>query len=84
MKRLSKTSFRQQSFNVRKLNVAEIEFRLAGVYYYLAEENKAEYHLKNGLIFEQEFTLILEELFPAVFKMKSVKEIIKEHQNPSL
>ncbi len=62
---------------------AEIEFRLAGVYFYLAEENKAEYHLKNGLHFEPEFTLILEELFPAVFKMKLVKEIIKEHRNPS-
>ncbi len=63
---------------------AEIEFRLAGVYYYLAEETKGEYHLKNGLSFEPEFTLILEELFPSVFNMKSVEEIINEHPNPSL
>ena len=63
---------------------AEIEYRLAGVYYYLSEDIKAEYHLKNGLNFEPEFTLILEELFPDVFMMNSVKEIIKEHENPSL
>jgi tetratricopeptide (TPR) repeat protein len=62
---------------------AEIEYRLAGVYYYLAEEIKGEYHLKNGLNFEPEFSMILEELFPAVFKMKSVKEIIAEYENPA-
>jgi tetratricopeptide (TPR) repeat protein len=62
---------------------AEIEYRLAGVYYYLADDVKGEYHLKNGLHFEPEFAMILEELFPAVFKMNSVKEIIKKHENPS-
>ena len=60
---------------------AEIEYRLAGVYYYLAEDIKGEYHLKNGLSFEPEFAMILEELFPSVFIMKSVKEIIKEYEN---
>ena len=60
---------------------AEIEYRLAGVYYYLAEDIKGEYHLKNGLCFEPEFAMILEELFPSVFIMKSVKEIIKEYEN---
>tara|TARA_B110000503_G_scaffold20733_1_gene31282 strand:- start:12819 stop:14219 length:1401 start_codon:yes stop_codon:yes gene_type:complete len=63
---------------------AEIEYRLAGVYYYLSEEIKGEYHLKNGLNFEPEFTLILEELFPDVYELKAVKEIIEERENPSL
>lgn len=63
---------------------AEIEYRLAGVYYYLSEETKGEYHLKNGLKFEPEFAMILEELFPSVYTMRSVKEIIKKHENPSL
>ena len=63
---------------------AEIEYRLAGVYYYLADDIKGEYHLKNGLLFEPEFAMILEELFPPVFKLKSVKEIIKKHEKPSL
>lgn len=63
---------------------AEIEYRLAGAYYYLSEESKGEYHLKNGLNFEPEFTLILEELFPDVYELKSVKEIIGERENPSL
>jgi tetratricopeptide (TPR) repeat protein len=63
---------------------AEIEYRLAGAYYYLSEDSKGEYHLKNGLNFEPEFTLILEELFPEVYELKSVKEIIGERENPSL
>jgi len=63
---------------------AEIEFRLAGVYYYLSENIKGEYHLKNGLRNEPEFSMIIEELFPSVFKMKSVREIINKHENPSL
>ncbi|RMA58580.1 tetratricopeptide repeat protein [Ulvibacter antarcticus] len=63
---------------------AEIEFRLAGVYYNLSEPIKGEYHLKNGLCFEHEFIMILEELFPEVFMSKSVKEIIKKHKKPSL
>jgi tetratricopeptide (TPR) repeat protein len=63
---------------------AEIEYRLAGVYYYLAEETKGEYHLKNGLKFEPEYSMIIEEIFPSVFNMKSVREIIKKHKNTTL
>jgi tetratricopeptide (TPR) repeat protein len=63
---------------------AEIEFRLAGLYYYLAEDRKAEYHLKNALSFNDEFVMIIEELFPTVFVRNSVKEIIKKHKKPSI
>ena len=43
---------------------AEIEFRFAGLYNILSEERKAIYHLKNGLKFNREYTIIIEELFP--------------------
>ncbi len=63
---------------------AEIEFRLSGLFFYLNEDNKGEFHLKNALIHDPEYIIIIEELFPTVYSRNSVKEIIKIHQNPSL
>jgi tetratricopeptide (TPR) repeat protein len=63
---------------------AEIEYRLAGVYYYLNEETKGEYHLNNALNFEPDFAMIIEEIFPSIYKRKSVREIIQKRQNPSV
>tara|TARA_R110002049_G_scaffold13550_17_gene59057 strand:- start:2614 stop:4014 length:1401 start_codon:yes stop_codon:yes gene_type:complete len=63
---------------------AEIEFRLAGVHFYLNEETKGSYHLKNGLKFERDFIMIIEELFPSVYARGGVQEIINKHKNPSL
>ncbi len=63
---------------------AEIEYRLAGLYFTLSEYDKGAFHLKNALKSEPEFLMIIEELFPSVFKMKMVQEIIKHHKNPSL
>jgi tetratricopeptide (TPR) repeat protein len=55
---------------------AEIEFRLAGIYYTLLETEKGFYHLKNGLLLNSEFEFILEELFPLVGNQKSIKALI--------
>ncbi len=63
---------------------AEIEFRLSGLFFYLNEDNKGEFHLKNALIHDPEYIIIIEELFPTVYSRNRVKEIIKIHQNPSL
>ena len=63
---------------------AEIEFRLAGVHFYLNEDTKGSYHLKNGLKFERDFIMIIEELFPSVYARGAVQEIINKHKNPSL
>lgn len=63
---------------------AEIEYRLAGLYYNLLEDNKAEFHLKNALDLDDEFTLIIEELFPKVFRKQSVQQLINNHRKPSL
>ncbi|MFZ0489994.1 MAG: tetratricopeptide repeat protein [Salegentibacter sp.] len=55
---------------------AEVEFRLAGLYFSLNDGDKAYYHLKNGLRIDAEYSIIIEELFPKIFNRKSVQEII--------
>ena len=64
--------------------MAEIEYRLAGIHYFLSENDKAEFHLKNALSLEPEYIMILEELFPTVYEMKRVREMIEKHKNPSI
>lgn len=63
---------------------AEIEYRLAGVHYTLNENDKGEFHLKNALKFEPEYAMIIEEIFPAIYGRRSVQELIKKLQNPSI
>lgn len=64
--------------------LAELNYRLSGLYYLLGESEKGEFHLRNGLKSEPEYVMILEELFPAVMAFKPVQEIIKKHKNPSV
>ena len=63
---------------------AEIEYRLAGLYYKLLEDNKAEFHLKNALDLDHEFSMIIEELFPKIYRKKRVQQLINNHKKPSL
>ncbi|MBV1923757.1 MAG: tetratricopeptide repeat protein [Flavobacteriaceae bacterium] len=63
---------------------SELEYRLAGLYFYLKDETKGEYHLKNALKLDEEFIIIIEELFPKVYESKSVQKIIYSHKNTSL
>lgn len=63
---------------------AEIEYRLAGLYYKLLEDNKAEFHLKNALDLDDEFSMIIEELFPKIYRKKRVQQLINNHKKPSL
>ncbi len=58
---------------------AEIEFRLAGLYYLINDIQKGQYHLINALQEEKEYVIILEELFSRVYNRKSVKEIIAKY-----
>lgn len=55
---------------------AEIEYRLAGIYYILLEPEKGAYHLKNGLIINPEFDFIIEELFPTIAGHQSIQSLI--------
>ena len=56
----------------------EIEFRLAGLYFTLAEDTKGHFHLENALRLEPGYDIILEELFPNAYAKKSVLEKIKQ------
>src|SRR5699024_10923903 len=47
---------------------AEIEFRLAGLFFNLNEAEKGYFHLKNALKIDAEYVIIIEELFPKLFK----------------
>jgi len=63
---------------------AEIEYRLAGIYFIVQNIRKGEYHLKNALKLDSEFLIIIEELYPSVYDQKEVKNIIKAHKKISL
>lgn len=60
---------------------AEIEYRLAGLYFMLQEAEKGYYHLNHGLKLDYDYYIIIEELFPSIFARKSVKDKINTHQN---
>lgn len=62
---------------------AEIEYRLAGIYYTLLESEKGFYHLKNGLLLNPDFDFIIDELFPIIATQKSVKDIISNSKKQS-
>lgn len=62
---------------------AEIEFRLAGLYFTLNQSEKAHYHLKNGMRLNKEYYFIIEELFPKISKKPSISSILSEGKKPS-
>jgi len=56
---------------------AEIEYRLAGLYFTLSESEKGSYHLKNAMCFNPEYTFIIEELFPLIYEKSQVRNLLK-------
>jgi len=59
---------------------AELEYRLAGLYFSLNENDKGTFHLKNGLKHNEEYSFIIEELFPDVSNKVLVKNLLKTNQ----
>ncbi|MBD0833263.1 tetratricopeptide repeat protein [Aestuariibaculum sediminum] len=59
---------------------SEIEYRLAGLYFSLNENDKGIFYLKNGLKHNEEFSFIIDELFPGVSNKILVKNILKTNQ----
>jgi hypothetical protein len=53
---------------------------LAGLYFTLNETDKGAYHLKNGLKYNEEYTFILDELFPEIINKLYVKNLLKANQ----
>ena len=62
---------------------AEIEYRLSGLYYTTNKSNEGEYHLKNALNLDNEYKIILEELFPKIMNRPSVKQIFADYKKAS-
>lgn len=56
---------------------AELEYRLAGLYFSLNENDKGTFHLKNGIVSNEEYAFIIEELFPEVSNRNLVKTLLK-------
>lgn len=50
---------------------AEVEYRLAGVYFNLDDKNKGSFHLKKALKIDPEYFNVLADLFPKVFSSKN-------------
>lgn len=62
---------------------SEIEFRLCGLYFSLGKKNEAYYHLKNGLKQNPEYSYVLEELFPNVYHIPQVLNMITTYKTTS-
>ncbi len=58
----------------------EIEFRLAGLYFMLQKNIKAKFHLKCGIQINFDSIDILKNLYPVVWDMPMVQELIAKHK----
>ncbi len=56
---------------------SEIQYHLAGLYYINQEVVKGKFHLVNALKANPENLIILEVLFPSVYKLKQVQQLCK-------
>lgn len=63
---------------------AELEYRLAGLFFILNETDKGTFHLKNGLKYNAEYSFIMDELFPEVCNKKQVKKLLNTNQKDGL
>ncbi len=56
-------------------NFAEIEYRLAGLFFVLSKRNYAFNHLIEGLKIDYEYHIVLKELFPSVFQDEEIQQL---------
>jgi len=59
---------------------AEIEYRLAGLFYILNKEKYAFAHLISGMKIDYDYHTILDELFPTVFENQNVRKLILDYK----
>jgi len=62
---------------------AEIEFRLSGLFYTLGENRKGLFHLKNGFNIDEEYQIVMEEIFPAIYEKEVIQNFISKYKNAS-
>lgn len=58
----------------------EIEYRLAGLYFMLHDDNKGKFHISNGLRLNFKNHTILEELYPVIWNRKMVQNAINKYK----
>jgi tetratricopeptide (TPR) repeat protein len=63
---------------------AEIEFRLAGLYFKTSDSHQGRYHLKNAYKIDPEYDFIVLELFPELKKRPFIKEMIDKFRGGSI
>lgn len=59
-------------------NTAEVEYRLAGLYLTLKDTNPGLFHLKKALSIDADYAIVMEELFPEIFRSPSVQELLEK------
>ncbi len=57
-------------------NFAEIEYRLGCLFYLIEKKEEAYLHLKSAMTLDLDYYLVMEELFPTVFRDKEVQRMI--------
>jgi tetratricopeptide (TPR) repeat protein len=57
----------------------QVEYRLAGMYYLLQQNDKGKFHLTNGLRLNSNNSTLIAELFPVVWNKKIVQNVITKH-----
>ncbi len=62
---------------------AEIEYRLSGLCFMFKNYKKGTEYLNSALAIDFKYQFILKELFPRVFEMKEVKEVIHNFEKTS-
>ncbi|WP_299017794.1 tetratricopeptide repeat protein [uncultured Polaribacter sp.] len=68
--------------NANKLykNIAELEYRLAGLYYVMNKEGFAKTHLINGLNIDFEYYTVLNQLFPSIASYQPFQKLIADYK----
>ena len=69
-------------FKAQKIhkNIAEIEYRLAGLFFVLHKEKYSFHHLIEGLKIDYEYHVILKEVYPTVFENEKVQKLILNYK----
>ena len=63
---------------------AEIEYRLTGLYFKFKNLDKGKAHLQDALLIDFEYKVVLKELFPEVYHLENVQDIILKFKNSSI
>lgn len=58
----------------------EVEYRLAGLYFMIKDTPKAKFHLSNAMRLNFDNYILIEDLFPVVWKRKMVQNYIAKYQ----